>query len=182
MLRNVRETAGIVAILCFGVAVLVAETGLAAGINKWVDENGRVHFGDKLPSDVSATAVKIPTNPAPHDELDSTNEHHSSSIEAQLRRMQASKAKAKAAKKRDIRNRTSAKTTKAPELDSFEQRQKSFVEKCKNNHGKNCDDPGYQDGHHPLNAQERRDVRDSVNTRRHRERRELENRALQRNY
>ncbi len=180
MLRNVRETARIVAILCFSVSALVAEMGLAGGINKWVDENDRVHFGEKPPSDISATAVKIPTNRAPHDELDSTNEHHSSSIEAQLRRMHASKAKA--AKKRDIRNRTSAKTIKALELDSFEQWQKSFVEKCKNNHGTNCNDPGYQHGHRRLNAQERRDVRDSVNARRHRERRKLENRALQRNY
>lgn len=38
----------------------------AAGIQKWVDENGQVHYGDSPPARVSTEAVRVsrpPTNP-----------------------------------------------------------------------------------------------------------------------
>lgn len=37
-------------------------TDAAAGIYRWTDENGNVHFGDKPVDDVSATELKIDTS------------------------------------------------------------------------------------------------------------------------
>ncbi len=42
--------------------MLLAQPVLADGINKWTDANGRVHFGDSPPADVSAEPLKVKPN------------------------------------------------------------------------------------------------------------------------
>lgn len=43
----------------------VASVSNAGAINKWTDANGKVHYGDRAPANVSATQVKIrPAAPA----------------------------------------------------------------------------------------------------------------------
>lgn len=46
--------------LCVGAFVGFSNCS-AQGINKWVDENGRIHFGDRVPAEYreSATAVEL---------------------------------------------------------------------------------------------------------------------------
>jgi hypothetical protein len=45
-----------------GWLLLAAGAATAAGVYKWVDAEGRVHFGDR-PPDLGATAVEVPNTP-----------------------------------------------------------------------------------------------------------------------
>jgi hypothetical protein len=48
--------------------LLFASSLNAAGIQKWIDESGQVHYGDSPPTQVNTESVRIsrpPTNPGP---------------------------------------------------------------------------------------------------------------------
>ena len=50
----------------FPFLLLLSTTVSAAGIHRWVDDEGRIHFGDRVPAQYQA--VEIETGPAPSDE------------------------------------------------------------------------------------------------------------------
>lgn len=55
--------------LALGIASMaVPQTGLAAGVYRWLDEDGKVHYGDKPPSKEESTPVEIKSAPAPRPE------------------------------------------------------------------------------------------------------------------
>jgi hypothetical protein len=90
MLRNSRKFGRVAGILGFITLAVITETIFAAGIKKWINDEGQVHFGDQPPASVSATAVKVPRTPKPDDRAASIDDPNG--IEGQLRRMQAAKA------------------------------------------------------------------------------------------
>lgn len=55
--------------LAFGIALtVVLQAGLAAGIYRWLGEDGKVHYGDKPPSKEDSTPIEIKSAPAPRPE------------------------------------------------------------------------------------------------------------------
>jgi len=47
-------------------ALIFASSGYAAGIQKWVDDNGQVHYGDSPPAKTESESVRVsrpPSNP-----------------------------------------------------------------------------------------------------------------------
>ncbi|MBK9425869.1 MAG: DUF4124 domain-containing protein [Gammaproteobacteria bacterium] len=50
--------------------MLLAQPVLADGISKWKDANGRVHFGDSPPADVSAEPLTVKPNVYEHPVLE----------------------------------------------------------------------------------------------------------------
>lgn len=50
--------------------MLLAQPVLADGISKWKDANGRVHFGDSPPADVSAEPLTVKPNVYEHPALE----------------------------------------------------------------------------------------------------------------
>jgi len=44
---------------------VLAVTSVSAGIHRWVDENGQVHFGERPPADVSDSNEVIIRNQVP---------------------------------------------------------------------------------------------------------------------
>ncbi|MFT4582112.1 MAG: hypothetical protein ACI915_005168 [Gammaproteobacteria bacterium] len=140
----------------------VSLTASAAGINKWTDAQGNVHFGDQPPA--QAIELHTPTRAAPEPGSDEAKAIESSSIEAQLERTNLLGHPAKTAKARtrgnpSIRNRRIA---------GLERWKSEFVKKCKTNHGANCGSPSYQDDHRPLTAEEQVNVQDAIHARRRR--------------
>lgn len=79
------------------VMMLVCGIASAAGIYKWVDENGKVHYGDQ-PGDSSAREIILPAAPAP-DENQRAHEEKQKKLlqvfeeERQLKREQEATAK-----------------------------------------------------------------------------------------
>ncbi len=47
---------GLALVLIFGTA------NISADVHRWVDENGRVHFGDRPPADVETTTIDLKIN------------------------------------------------------------------------------------------------------------------------
>lgn len=55
-----------VVILALGVALVIClEDGLAAGVYRWVDEQGKVHYGDRPPKKAASTPIEIESAPVP---------------------------------------------------------------------------------------------------------------------
>ena len=50
-------------------ALIISQAIPAAGVYRWVDEQGRVHYGDRPPSEKESTRIEIeaPPTPAPGD-------------------------------------------------------------------------------------------------------------------
>ncbi len=55
--------------LALGIASMaILHAGLAAGVYRWLDEDGNVHYGDKPPSKEESTLIEINSAPAPRPE------------------------------------------------------------------------------------------------------------------
>ena len=51
--------------MMLGLLAVCTVTPVLAQINKWVDENGRVHYGDRPPANKPSTTVQIQKSPPP---------------------------------------------------------------------------------------------------------------------
>ena len=117
----------------------VSLTAWAAGINKWTDPQGNVHFGDQPPPNVHVEELRIPTRAAPEPGSEEARALELSSIEAQLERMKALKHPAKTARAKSRGNPSISNRRIA----GLERWKSDFVKKCKANHGTNCESPSY---------------------------------------
>lgn len=96
-----------------GVASLTAfQAGLAAGVYRWVDENGEVHYGDRPPSNTESTRMEIESAPAPAPEDGERRlktQRLLDALESQRDRDKQKAAQAKADEARQERNCQSAR-------------------------------------------------------------------------
>ncbi len=54
------------AVFALGVALMaLAHQGLSAGVYRWVDDQGKVHYGDRPPSKDKAKSIEVESAPAP---------------------------------------------------------------------------------------------------------------------
>jgi type IV secretory pathway VirB10-like protein len=88
-------------------AVMISRPGLAAGVYRWVDEQGGVHYGDRPPSEKESTHIDIepaPT-PAPEDsERRAKSQRLLEALESERNRDKQKAAQAKEEKARRDRN------------------------------------------------------------------------------
>ncbi len=54
-----RGFAGSAVALLLGASLLASAAALAGGVYKWVDENGKTHYGDRPPASTSSQSVKV---------------------------------------------------------------------------------------------------------------------------
>lgn len=134
-----------IAWITLGLLAVCAAAPASAQINKWVDENGRVHYGDRPPANKPSTTVQIQKSPPM-----ATNE----APNATTGKPSVEPPKAGAAGDPQI------DAVKAKEVQK--QRERLIVE-CKNNRGINCDSPEtvkqMQNEDTPLTAEQRRSQR-----------------------
>lgn len=99
--------------LALGVALITAfETTLADGVYRWVDEQGEVHYGDRLPSAEESTRLKIKSAPVPapgDDERRARTRRLLDAFESERERNKQKAAQAKAEKVRREQNCQSAR-------------------------------------------------------------------------
>ncbi|MEQ8659697.1 MAG: DUF4124 domain-containing protein [Gammaproteobacteria bacterium] len=91
------------AVLVTGTLAAAVMPALAAGIYKWKDENGKTHFSDKPPPDVTAETLRKPgsttDNGAAAGRLEELGERAEVGYEARMeKRAEEEKARAEAAK------------------------------------------------------------------------------------
>jgi len=77
-----------------------------AGVYKWVDKQGRVHFGDQPPMDVSAGEIDMPEATAPESSASSVPDV--SDIELRDRQKKMAEALSSDRKARDVANKQAA--------------------------------------------------------------------------
>ena len=113
-----------VAWVALGLLAVCAAAPVPAQINKWVDENGRVHYGDRPPANKPSTTVQIQKSPP------ATVQNEASSVAPG--KPSAEQPKAGAAGDSPIDRMKAEQAQK--------QRERLIAE-CKNNRGINCDSP-----------------------------------------
>ncbi len=101
------------AILALGAALVIyLEAGLAAGVYRWVDEQGKVHYGDRPPKKEASTPIEIESAPVPapdDDERRRKTRRLLEAIESERDRNKQEEAQAKADKARQETNCRSAR-------------------------------------------------------------------------
>lgn len=94
--------------LTLGLTVLtVTQAVLAAGVYRWVDEQGKVHYGDRPPSQADSSPVKIEAAPTPAPEdahRRAKTQRLLEAIESERARDQADAVRAEAEQARKTRN------------------------------------------------------------------------------
>lgn len=94
--------------LALGIAALTAVgPGLAAGVYRWVDEGGDVHYGDRPPGKEGAMRIEIEAAPAPAPEdarRRAKTQRLLDALQSERNRQQAEAAQANADKARRERN------------------------------------------------------------------------------
>lgn len=95
----------------------------AAGVYKWTDADGKVHFTDKPPPDVKAETVRTNTSHDEHtaDRLNALKERADENYEARQKRKEEAVEAAQV--KRDLRARCEAAQNHLRELESSTRRQ-----------------------------------------------------------
>ncbi len=85
----------------------LAQAVLAAGVYRWVDEQGKVHYGDRPPSEANSTSVEVEAAPIPSPENErrrAKTQRLLDAMESERARAQAKAAQAKAEQARQASN------------------------------------------------------------------------------
>lgn len=95
-------------VFALGVALMaLAHQGVSAGVYRWVDDEGKVHYGDRPPGKDKATPIELESAPAPapdDDERRAKTRRLLDAMESKRDRENEQAAQAKADKARRERN------------------------------------------------------------------------------
>lgn len=95
-------------VFVLGVALMaLAHQGVSAGVYRWVDDEGKVHYGDRPPGKDKATPIELESAPAPDpddDERRAKTRRLLDAMESKRDRENEQAAQAKADKARRERN------------------------------------------------------------------------------
>ncbi len=87
--------------------IALAQQGLSAGVYRWVDDQGKVHYGDRPPSEDKAKPIELESAPVPEpddDERRAKTRRLLDAMESERNREKEQAAQAKAEKARRERN------------------------------------------------------------------------------
>lgn len=103
--QHLALTAGIV-------SIMILQAGFAAGVYRWVDEHGNVHYGDRPPSNEETTRLEFESAPTPAPEEDQRRmktQRLLDALKSERERERQEAAQARAEKARQERNCQSAR-------------------------------------------------------------------------
>lgn len=96
------------AVFALGLALIsLAQQGSSAGVYRWVDDQGKVHYGDRPPSKDKATPIELESAPAPapdDHERKAKTQRLLDAMESERNREKEQAAQARAVKARRERN------------------------------------------------------------------------------